>query len=124
VAGASAVVSGLTLSTGSCSWRNSELSGSGASCGPVVMPSTLRPVPSIRHLKQGLPSKASYPPQSMVADRSGRCTHIAVRRQTRCRVVIWCFGGWLGCAPVLVDQSTEYSVASDRGIEGITMAVS
>jgi hypothetical protein len=27
------------------------------------------------------------------------------------------FCGWLGCAPVVVDQSTEYSVTSDRGVE-------
>jgi hypothetical protein len=62
--------------------RNSELFGSGASFGSAAMPSTVRPAPSIRHLKQGLPSKASYPPQSTVADRPGRCTHIAVRAKT------------------------------------------
>lgn len=33
-----------------------------------------------------------------------------------CGLVFFC--GWLGCAPVLVDQSAEDSVASDRGIEG------
>jgi hypothetical protein len=53
VAGASAVVSGLTFSTGSCSVRNSELWGSGASFGSAAMPSRLRPAPSIRHLNQG-----------------------------------------------------------------------
>ena len=33
-----------------------------------------------------------------------------------CDLVFLC--GWLGCAPVLIDQSAEYSVALDRGVEG------
>ncbi len=33
-----------------------------------------------------------------------------------CDLVFVC--GWLGRAPVLVDQSAEYSVTSDWGIEG------
>jgi hypothetical protein len=41
--------------------RNSELWGSGASFGSAAMPSRLRPASAIRHLNQGLPSKASHP---------------------------------------------------------------
>jgi hypothetical protein len=37
-----------------------------------------------------------------------------------CDLVLVC--GWLGRAPVLVDQSAEYSMTSDRGVGGITAA--
>jgi hypothetical protein len=49
----------------------------------------------------------------------GRYSSPLCGAKMRCRVcglVFFC--GWLGCAPVLVDQSAEDSVASGRGIEG------
>jgi hypothetical protein len=43
--------------------------------------------------------------------------------KTRCRVCDLVFVcGWLGSPPVLVDQSAEYSVASDGALREITVA--
>jgi hypothetical protein len=40
------------------------------------------------------------------------------RAKTRFEALTGCFLVGSGCAPVLVDQSAEDSVASDRGVEG------
>ena len=51
------------------------------------------------------------PPSFGVTVRCGAKTQCGI-----CDLVFLC--GWLGCAPVLIDQSAEYSVALDRGVEG------
>ena len=54
---------------------------------------------------------------AVVRSTRAHCRLCGAKRRCRvCDLVFLC--GWLGCAPVLVDQSAEDSVASDRSIEG------
>jgi hypothetical protein len=94
--------------------RNSELLGSGASFGSGAMASTLRPAPSIRHLEQELPSKASHP--SSVVDGRGQTGQVHPTSCLPC------------CEPVVQDEAqppvirnpTDYQVGRRAILHGLT----